>query len=110
MTPPDHIERFTLGSEEIAERLGIALSTLNAWLRADQLRPEESQVFAFHRWRGRSRFWSELSFQKFELAIHRESQFGVLCSRRGAAVLSESDPDAADALAVVLNNKPPAAF
>jgi hypothetical protein len=104
MVAPD--ARQTVGTDEVAERLGIATSTLNLWLRADQQRPAGMQVFAFHRWRGRCRVWSEEAFEQLEQAIHRESQYGVLCAKRAASRSSDAaDPDATDALARILSKK-----
>jgi hypothetical protein len=101
--PSGSFDRYGLGAAEVADRLGIASSTLNAWLKADEQRPEAMQVFAFHRCRGRSRFWSEASFQKLDLAIHQESKNGVLSSRQASIESgSEADPDAEDALARVI--------
>jgi hypothetical protein len=101
--PSGSFDRYGLGAAEVADRLGIALSTLNGWLKADEQRPESMQVFAFHRCRGRSRLWSETSFQKLDLAIHQESKNGVLRSRQSNIDTgSEADPDAEDALARVI--------
>jgi hypothetical protein len=97
---------FILDTGEIAERLNVAMSTLSGWLRADQARRPEDRVFDFHRWRGRSRYWSEEGFQKLEMAIHRESQVGVLArwrTRRSDDLLSPPDPDADASLDQVLS-------
>lgn len=99
-------EYYLLTASEVADRLGVALSTLNGWLRDDEQRPEPLQVFSFHRYRGRSRFWSEGSFQRLEYAIHQESRFGALRPQpKKTAPSSEADPDAEDALARVIGKR-----
>lgn len=108
MFPGSDTKAFNLGIGDIAERLNVAKSTLGGWLRADQDRPPELRVLEFHRWRGRSRFWSEESFQQLESAIHRESQTGVLAGwrvRRPDTGLSPSDPDAEASLERVLGRR-----
>ena len=102
-----NVSNYTLDVDSVALRLGISTSTLNGWLKNDQQRPEDRQVFAFHRWRGRSRFWSEASFEQLENAIHHQSQHGVLATWRvrNAMCDQEPDPDAEDALARVIGAK-----
>jgi hypothetical protein len=101
-------QNFKLGIAEVAQRLNVAASTLGGWLRADQERLPERRVFEFHRWRGRSRFWSEESFRQLERAIHRESQNGVLAgwrTRKSGGRLSPADPDAEASLEKVLGGR-----
>lgn len=103
---------YVLDTENVAKRLNVSVSTLNAWLRKDEARPPERQVFQkFHRSRGRYRFWSEESFRQLEAAIHRESQpGGVLAAWRNRKTnvdLSPPDPDAEVALEEVLHRPPP---
>jgi hypothetical protein len=92
--------------KEVARRLDVALSTLNGWLKDDESRAVERRVFEFHRWRGRVRKWSENGFRKLEIAIHLESQNGVLSGSRirRETVGSASDPDAEAALDEVLGD------
>lgn len=91
--------------KDVAIRLGIATSTLNGWLKEDEGRAQP--IFAFHRWRGRQRRWSEAGFQKLEIAIHRESRAGVLSGSRirRATAVSPPDPDAEASLDEVLGDK-----
>jgi hypothetical protein len=102
---------YVLGIRQIAPRLHVAASTLAGWLRDDYRRPESHRVFEFHRWRGKNRFWSEESFRKFEMAIHRESQHGgVLAGSRSRTSNSRSsapDPDAEASLEKVLGRRAP---
>jgi hypothetical protein len=96
---------YDLDVKEVAKRLGVAVSTLNAWLKDDEHRPVDERAFDFHRWRGRVRRWSEEGFQSLEMAIHRESENGVLSAfRTGRRVttVSPPDPDAETALREVL--------
>jgi hypothetical protein len=93
---------------EAATRLGTAVSTLNTWLADDASRAPTARAFDFHRWRGNKRVWSEEGFQKLEMAIHRESESGVLAggrTRERARHESPPDPDAAAALEEVLGTK-----
>jgi hypothetical protein len=102
------IDRRTITAMEAATRLGTAVSTLNSWLADDASRGPAERVLDFHRWRGNKRVWSEEAFQKLEMAIHRESENGVLAGgRTRERVWRESppDPDAEAALAEVLSNK-----
>jgi hypothetical protein len=91
-------------AKQAALRLGTATSTLNGWLAEDDARDPDRRLFEFHRWRGNKRIWSEDGFVKLELAIHRESQDGVLSGARLRAKSNRSpaDPDADQALADVL--------
>jgi hypothetical protein len=94
-----------LDAREVARRLGIGVSTLNAWLKADEERSSDKRVLQFHRRRGSARRWSERGFVDLEEAIHRESENGVLTGARhtrGAPNLAPPDPDAEAALANVL--------
>jgi hypothetical protein len=93
---------------EAAARLGTAVSTLNAWLADDGSRGPAERLFDFHRWRGNKRVWSEEGFLKLEMAIHLESENGVLAggrTRERTREISPSDPDAAAALEEVLGAK-----
>jgi hypothetical protein len=109
--PPEQDRKsFDLDTQEVARRLGVAVSTLNFWLRADHERHPSRRIFDFHRYRGRKRFWSEESFELLEAAIHRESQDGVLAPGRKHRTdyqKSESDPDAEAALRSVLGKRLP---
>jgi hypothetical protein len=101
LSDSDHV--WDLDVKDVARRLDIAPSTLNGWLKEDEGRAPAERVFEFHRWRGRLRKWSEAGCRKLEVAIHRESQAGVLSGpriRRTAA--SPPDPDAEAALDKVL--------
>jgi hypothetical protein len=101
-----NIRVFTAG--EAASRLGTAVSTLNTWLADDGNRGPTERVFDFHRWRGNKRVWSEEGFQKLEMAIHRESENGILAGGRTRGRTrheSPSDPDAEAALAEILGTK-----
>jgi hypothetical protein len=94
--------------KDVAARLGVVVSTLNGWLKEDEARDPSKRVFDFHRLRGRSRKWSEAGFQKLEMAIHRESENGVLAggrTREKGRHESPPDPDAEAALATVLGTK-----
>jgi hypothetical protein len=94
-----------LDVKTVAERLGVAVSTLNSWLKDDELRPVDGRVFEFHRWRGRVRRWTEEGFLSLETAIHRESAVGVLSGGRAREKVrreSPADPDAEAALRDVL--------
>jgi hypothetical protein len=96
-----------LDVKTVAERLGVAASTLNSWLKDDEVRPISERVFDFHRWRGRVRRWSEEGFLSLEMAIHHESESGVLSGgRTREKVRHESplDPDAEAALREVLGS------
>jgi hypothetical protein len=95
----------SLTAREVADRLGMAVSTLNGWLAVDENR--EHALLNFHRWRGAKRVWSEEGFQQLEAAIDRESRRGVLAGQRTrskAKPTSPPDPDAEAALARVLGN------
>jgi hypothetical protein len=97
-----------LGVVEVAARLDVAPATLKGWLAEDQERDPAMRKFDFHRWRGRSRKWSEVGFRKLEMAIHQESQDGVLArwrTRGKAKMESPPDPDAEASLAEVLGSK-----
>jgi hypothetical protein len=82
---------------EVAFLIGVARSTLNGWLSADEERPAHERRFSFHSYRGRKRVWSEASFFKLERAIAAESEPGGCLagwrSRHGSHVASV--PDAA---------------
>jgi hypothetical protein len=93
---------------EAAARLGTAVATLNNWLADDARRGPTARLFDFHRWRGNKRVWSEEGFQKLEMAIHRESENGVLAggrTRERTRRESPPDPDAEAALEEVLGPK-----
>jgi hypothetical protein len=92
--------------KDVARRLDVAPSTLNGWLKEDENRPPGQRMFEFHRWRGRLRKWSEAGFRKLEMAIHRESQAGVLSGSRirRHTVVSPPDLDAEAALNEVLGD------
>jgi hypothetical protein len=93
---------------EAAARLGTAISTLNSWLADDGSRGPTERMFDFHRWRGNKRVWSEEGFQKLEMAIHRESENGILAggrTRQRTRHESPPDPDAKAALEDVLGAK-----
>jgi len=92
-----------LSVKVVAQRLRIAVSTLNGWLLEDDQRPAHQQVFQFHRWRGARRYWSELGFRRLEEAIHRESRSGVLArGRKRPSILTDETADQ-DALERVLH-------
>jgi hypothetical protein len=98
----------TLDVAEVAARLDVAPATLKGWLSEDQDRDPADRKFDFHRWRGRRRKWTEAGFRKLELAIHEESQTGVLSgwrTREKTRAVSPADPDAEAALAEVLGTK-----
>ncbi len=61
-----------LDARTVALRLGVALSTLNGWLGADEERPLAERRFHFHSYRGRKRVWSEQAFRLLERAIETE--------------------------------------
>ncbi|SDO48159.1 hypothetical protein SAMN05444050_4243 [Afipia sp. GAS231] len=93
---------------QTAARLDVSPATLKGWLAEDQDRDPEKRKFDFHRWRGRRRKWTEEGFRKLELAIHEESQTGVLSkwrTREKTKAESPPDPDAEAALAEVLGTK-----
>ena len=97
-----------LSAREVAIRLGTAVSTLNAWLADDELREQSRRLFDFHRWRGNKRMWTDEGFEMLEMAIHRESQSGVLAggrTRERTRRESPPDPDADAALEAVLGAK-----
>jgi hypothetical protein len=97
-----------LSAREVAIRLGTAVSTLNAWLAEDEMREQPCRLFDFHRWRGNKRMWSQEGFERLEMAIHRESQSGVLAggrTRERNRRESPPDPDAEAALEAVLGAK-----
>lgn len=102
---------YLLGIKTVAARLHIAVSTLNGWLREDYRRPEPLRLFEFHRWRGKNQFWSEKSFLKLEMAIHRESQHGGVLAgsrnRTSSSRPSAPDPDAEASLEKVLGRRVP---
>lgn len=95
--------------KDVAHRLGVAVSTLNAWLKEDEGRDSEARVFAFHRRRGRIRRWSEKGYLALEAAIHRESENGILSLSRNRNDLrgSPSEAEAEAALAEVLKPRLP---
>jgi hypothetical protein len=100
--------RGTLDVTQVAARLDVALATLKGWLTEDHERDPAARRFDFHRWRGRNRKWSEEGYQKLEMAIHHESQSGVLSrwrTREKTKAESPPDPDAEAALAEVLGTK-----
>jgi hypothetical protein len=86
-----------LNFREVAFLLGVARSTLNGWLSADEERPAHERRFSFHSYRGRKRVWAEASFVKLERAIAAESEPGGCLagwrSRHGSHAASV--PDAA---------------
>ena len=92
----DSPQAYGLTVRTIAQRLGVAVSTLNTWLHEDDQRPAHLQVLQFHRWRGARRLWSEDGYRHLEEAIHRQSQSGVLArGRKQPLILSdEADQDA----------------
>lgn len=92
-----------LSAREVAERLHIALSTLNSWLQEDDGRPKHLQVFQFFRWRGSRRIWSQDGYRQFEEAVHQQSQgAGILARRCRAKAHSRNDTNAQAALEHVL--------
>jgi hypothetical protein len=101
--------QYRLGIKDVAERLAVATSTLNNWLKDDENRDPKDQLFKFHRWVGNRRKWSEDGFRLLELAVHSESENGVLSAARSRAkpTRSPEDPDAAASLAEVLGAKMP---
>jgi hypothetical protein len=95
-------------AREVAIRLGTAVSTLNAWLADDEMRAQSHRLFEFHRWRGNKRMWTEEGFERLEMAIHSESQCGVLAggrTREKNGRASPPDPDAEVALETVLGTQ-----
>jgi hypothetical protein len=104
----DADSQSTLDVMQVAKRLDVAPTTLKGWLAEDQDRDPATRKFDFHRWRGRSRKWTEKGFRKLEMAIHQESQTGVLArwrTREKTKTGSPPDPDAEAALAEVLGSK-----
>jgi hypothetical protein len=104
----DDDSQRTLDVVEVAARLDVAPATLKGWLAEDHERNPAMRKFDFHRWRGRSRKWTEDSFLKLEMAIHQESQTGVLArwrTREKTKTESPPDPDAEASLAEVLGSK-----
>jgi hypothetical protein len=104
----DNATQQALDVAQAAARLDVSPATLKGWLAEDQDRDPENRKFDFHRWRGRSRKWTEEGFRKLELAIHEESQTGVLSrwrTRGKTKAESPPDPDAEAALAEVLGTK-----
>jgi hypothetical protein len=100
--------QHTLDVAQVAARLDVAPATLKGWLSEDHERDPAKRKFDFHRWRGRRRKWTEEGFRKLELAIHQESQNGVLSrwrTREKTKTESPPDPDAEAALAEVLGPK-----
>ena len=93
---------YSLTVRKVAQRLGVATSTLNSWLLADEQRPAHLQVLQFHRWRGGRRLWSEGGYGHLEEAIHRQSQSGVLARGRKQSLISADEADQ-DALERVLH-------
>lgn len=101
------VGQYVLKSREVADRLCVAHSTLNSWLKEDEAREGADQQFKFHRWVGNRRRWSEEGYRLLEIAVHRESENGVLSSMQARAKSSKSaaDPDAEASLAEVLEKK-----
>ncbi len=97
-----------LNARQCAVRLGVANSTLNAWLAADENRPLAERRFNFHRNHGRKRLWSEEAFQALKLAIETESEPGGCLAGwrvkpRGCNVSAREAQAATAALHRVLN-------
>lgn len=84
--------QYRLGIRDVAARLAVAPSTLNNWLRDDENREPKDQLFKFHRWVGNRRKWSEDGFRLLELAVHSESENGVLSAARSRAKPTRSEP------------------
>lgn len=101
------VRQFRLGIKDVASRLSIATSTLNTWLKEDEDREAKHQCLKFHRWVGNRRKWSEQGYQLLELAVHAQSESGVLSSSRlrAKSPTSPADPDAEASLAEVLGAK-----
>jgi hypothetical protein len=93
-----------LNARTVAARLGIALSTLNAWLAAEEERPLLDRRFHFHTFHGRKRLWSEANFQALERAIEAESEPGGRLAgwRTGSGNRSKSAREGAAATAAML--------
>lgn len=74
-----------MDARTVAAYLGIALSTLNGWLAAEEDRPAADQRFHFHTFHGRKRLWSQDGFRALKQAIETESEpGGVLAGWRKA--------------------------
>ena len=103
--------QFTIkGTKAAAERLGVALSTLQDWLLKDEKRRTEERRFGFDRMRGQMRVWTEDGFAALEEAIDRESRDGVLSrwrTRKADIDGSTRDEAARQAMDAVLNHKTP---
>ena len=63
-----------LNARTVAARLGFALSTLNAWLAAEEDRPVVERRFNCHAFHGRKRVWSLAGFEALKGAIEAESE------------------------------------
>ena len=97
--------QFILSTKDVAARLCVASSTLNAWLQEDDARMPQDKLFRFHRWVGNRRRWSEDGYRMLELAVHYESENGVLARVRTRTARCPADPDAEMSLAEVLDPK-----
>ena len=98
-----------LDARTVALRLGVALSTLNMWLAADEERPLAERRFQFHVYHGRKRLWLDAGFQSLKSAIETESQPGGCLGgwrdgsgRREASGGGKNDSAAAVAMRKVL--------
>lgn len=107
----NNLGQYRLGADEVSARLSIAKSTLNAWLKMDDARPLEHQLFKFHQWVGNKRRWSEEGYRLLERAIHMQSESGVLSTRtRVPAATASVDPDAEASLREVLCQPRPRSY
>src|SRR5689334_7134911 len=74
--------------KEVCADARIGRTTLEEWLAADLLRPQDDRRFQFHRWRGRKRIWSPEAYRKLIEAIEHESEPGGVLAHRGRSMIS----------------------